>query len=129
MACDGMQGDEFTYNTYIKAASYSGDLERALRVMPHMAASGVEPTPAVWGSLIVACGKASLMLPLLHGFSCTRTVRTYSSCACKQLRVGMVQCTRERFTLHGCNLPLIHQQSVLLCKALFDLWMGMCPFC
>jgi pentatricopeptide repeat protein len=52
-----VQGDEYTFNTYIKAASYSGDVERALRVLPQMAAAGAQPTPAVWGSLIVACGK------------------------------------------------------------------------
>ncbi|EIE27183.1 hypothetical protein COCSUDRAFT_38919 [Coccomyxa subellipsoidea C-169] len=65
----GCQGNEHTYNTYIKAASYSGDVERALKVLPQMAADGCAPTPAVWGSLIVACGKSPKVAPQPFGMA------------------------------------------------------------
>ena len=51
------QGSEYTYNTMVKVASYAGSLERALAVLDDMDSAGVAPTPAVWGSLLVACGK------------------------------------------------------------------------
>ena len=54
------QGSEVTYNTMIKVASYAGDVDRALAVLDDMAAAGFAPTAAVWGSLLVACGKVSL---------------------------------------------------------------------
>ena len=55
--CAGEQGSEYTYNTMIKVASYAGDFERALAVLDDMEAAGVAPTAAIWGSLLVACGK------------------------------------------------------------------------
>ena len=51
------QGSEFTYNTMIKVASYAGNLDRALAVLEDMAVAGAAPTHAIWGSLLVACGK------------------------------------------------------------------------
>ena len=57
------QGSEFTYNTLIKVASYAGDVDRALAVLDEMAAAGIAPTAAVWGSLLVACGKVCTSLP------------------------------------------------------------------
>ena len=41
----------------IKVASYAGAFERALAVLDDMEAAGVTPTAAIWGSLLVACGK------------------------------------------------------------------------
>ena len=41
----------------IKVASYAGDFEGALAVLDDMEAAGVTPTAAIWGSLLVACGK------------------------------------------------------------------------
>jgi hypothetical protein len=38
-------------------ASYANDLEAALATLPAMDAAGVEPSPAVWGAVLVACGK------------------------------------------------------------------------
>ena len=51
------QGSEVTYNTLVKVASYAGDSDRAMAVLEEMAAAGCAPTTAVWGSLLVACGK------------------------------------------------------------------------
>lgn len=41
----------------VKVASYAGSLDRALAVLDDMDSAGMAPTPAVWGSLLVACGK------------------------------------------------------------------------
>ena len=60
--CAGEQGSEYTYNTMIKVASYAGDFERALAVLDDMETAGVAPTAAIWGSLLVACGKVCLSL-------------------------------------------------------------------
>ena len=54
----GMVGDEYTWNTAVKAFSYAGEPGRALAVREvDMAAAGFEPTPSVWGSLLVAAGR------------------------------------------------------------------------
>ena len=51
----------------IKVASYAGDFERALAVLDDMEAAGVAPSAAIWGSLLVACGKVvSLIFTDLH---------------------------------------------------------------
>ena len=57
LGCAGEQGSEYTCNTMIKVASYAGDFERALAVLDDMETAGVAPTAAIWGSLLVACGK------------------------------------------------------------------------
>ena len=90
-----MQGNEHTFNTLIKVASYCGDIEQVwescllhyawssgrapkscqkaeqhprtwvmeqvLATLPLMEDCGVQPTPAVWGSILVACGKVSAL--------------------------------------------------------------------
>ena len=50
----------------IKVASYAGDFERALAVLDDMETAGVAPTAAVWGSLLVACGKVWPLPPPAH---------------------------------------------------------------
>jgi len=61
------QGSEHTYNTMIKVASYAGNIDRALAVLEDMAEAGAAPTPAIWGSLLVACGKVCPFPYLLTG--------------------------------------------------------------
>lgn len=41
-----------------QAFSYAGEFEQALGVRGRMAEEGFEPTPPIWGSLLVACGAA-----------------------------------------------------------------------
>lgn len=84
-----------------------------------MAASGVEPTPAVWGSLIVACGKANLMIPFLCGSSGACTVYIYTVNAYKRPHERMLQSNQgEAPHRQVVASPSPHQHSVLLCKAL-----------
>lgn len=56
----GLSGDEYTYNSAVKVFAYGGDAGRALRVLDDVAAAGGAPTRAVWGSLLVAAGRAGL---------------------------------------------------------------------
>ncbi|KAL3142638.1 hypothetical protein ABBQ38_002947 [Trebouxia sp. C0009 RCD-2024] len=51
-------GDEHTYTTLIKTLSYAGRVDDALKVQQTMAEADFVPTDTVWGSLMVACGKA-----------------------------------------------------------------------
>jgi len=68
----GLRGDEYTWNTAVKCFAYAGDLGRALRVLEDIGGGGseggrgrappaspaAEVPRAVWGSLLVACGRA-----------------------------------------------------------------------
>ena len=53
-----IEADDITWSTLIKIRSYCGDFEGVLAVRNAMEATGTEPSPQVWGSLLVACGAA-----------------------------------------------------------------------
>jgi pentatricopeptide repeat protein len=50
--------DEITYNSLIRVYSYSNQFEKALQVRGMMEDAKFQPTPSVWGSLLIACGNA-----------------------------------------------------------------------
>lgn len=67
------QGDEYTYTTMIKLYSYSGHAAQALQVKEEMRAIGFEPSPRVWGSLLVVCGQQGF---LEHAFGFWQELRS-----------------------------------------------------
>ena len=69
LSAAGLKGDEYTWNTAVKCFAYAGDLGRALRVLEDIGKSDEDNEAerlgekkhvprAVWGSLLVACGRA-----------------------------------------------------------------------
>ena len=54
----GIQPDDVTWASIIKVRSYAGDFQGVLATRDMMTAAGFEPTPSIWGCLLVACGAA-----------------------------------------------------------------------
>ena len=99
------QGSEFTYNTFIKVASYAGDVNSALAVLDDMAAAGFAPTAAVWGSLLVACGKVCISLPTRKGASDMSALHHCHSC-CLRL---------DGTAYYLCDVPCMKRIASRLC--------------